>query len=322
MKYLGIILDSRWSFKHHIAYASEKASRVARAVERLMPNLRGPQEPMRKLYATVVLSVILYGAHIWSKAVTSRATASQRRIQAPMNKVQRFLALRTIAAYRIVSYEAATLLARVPPAYLLAQQQRRIYERLKELKSCSDWTLDDEKKIRGQERTRLVQRWKSHLQDKGLSGICVREASLLILNEWLERGHGRMTFHLTQIITGHGCFGNFTHKIGKKSTNACDYCGLGADMAEHTVAQCSAWRGEREELRVNVGSDLSLLSLLRSMTNSQMAWNTVAKFACSVMRKKEEVDRNKDRERAEQVRLSELQARRTDSQTSASSDAR
>lgn len=75
MKYLGIILDSRWTFRCHIDYVADKASKVARAVGRLMPNLRGPQESKRKLYATVVLSVILYGAPPWSEAVTSRATA-------------------------------------------------------------------------------------------------------------------------------------------------------------------------------------------------------------------------------------------------------
>lgn len=67
---------------------------------------------------------------------------------------------------------------------------------------------------------------------------------------------------------------------------------MDADTAEHTVVHCPAWREEREELKVSIGSDLSLPSLLRAMTDSAMAWDAVAKYACTVMKKK----RRKQRE--------------------------
>lgn len=41
LKYLGIVLDSRWTFRLHIEHVADKASKVARAIGRLMPNLRG-----------------------------------------------------------------------------------------------------------------------------------------------------------------------------------------------------------------------------------------------------------------------------------------
>lgn len=64
MKYLGIIIDSRWSFRDHFSYVEEKVFKVTRALGRLMPNLRGPDENKRQLYANVVHSVILYGAPV------------------------------------------------------------------------------------------------------------------------------------------------------------------------------------------------------------------------------------------------------------------
>lgn len=296
MKYLGIVLDSRWTFKYHLEYVADKASRVARAVSRLMPNLRGPQKPKRRLYTTVVLSVVLYGAPLWSEAIVCQATASQRRTQAPINSVQRFLALRVIAAYRTVSFEAATVLARVPPAYLLARLQRTIFTKLRELKANDDWSPDNEREIRNQERTSLRRRWRAYLQGRGLAGACVREAVLPILDEWLK--HGRLSFHLTQIITGHGCFGVYLHKIRKRQIGACDHCSGGMDTAEHTIEHCAAWSAERAELKAFVGQDLSLPTLLRSMLSDRSAWNAVTKFA-RVMMTKEEAERSREREEAE-----------------------
>lgn len=56
MKYLGIILDSRWSFGPHFEYVKAKAMQVVRALGRLMSNLRGPSENKRRLYLNVLLS--------------------------------------------------------------------------------------------------------------------------------------------------------------------------------------------------------------------------------------------------------------------------
>lgn len=240
MKYLRIIMDSRWFFRHHLEYEANKASKVAKAVDRLMPNLRSPLEPKRKLYGTVVLSVILYGAPLWSEAIASQATASQRRAQAPLNQVQRFLAVRIIAAYRTVSYEAATVLARSPPIYLLTWLQKRVFERLRELRLNNEWTLDTEKEVRLQELTMLRRRWKSHLQGRNLAGVRVREVVFPILDEWLRRNHGKILFHLTQVITGHGCHADYLFKIGKRQSATCDHCGVEADTAQHTIEHCAA----------------------------------------------------------------------------------
>lgn len=60
LKYLGIVLDSRFTFRPHFEYVEGKIAKVNGALGRLMPNLRGPSETKRRLYAQVVLSVFLY----------------------------------------------------------------------------------------------------------------------------------------------------------------------------------------------------------------------------------------------------------------------
>jgi len=120
MKYLGVFLDSRLTFKPHFHYLDEKLSKVTRALWRLMPNLRGPQERKRRLYAGILESVVLYAAPIWANSLNVHT----RRL---LRRWQRAIAIRVCSAYRSVSFDSATLLARLIPYELLAAERARIF---------------------------------------------------------------------------------------------------------------------------------------------------------------------------------------------------
>lgn len=175
LKYLGVILDSRLRFGDHFTYVAAKASKVACVLGRLMPNLLGPSETKRRLYASVVMSVKIYGALVWCDALAP-ASALARRRQAPMLRVQRFIALRVISAYRSVSLAAASLLACMLPLYLLAGFYRRTYIRVKELRIHDEWTPQADKDIRTMERLLMLRQWQIHINRVGLSDARVREA--------------------------------------------------------------------------------------------------------------------------------------------------
>lgn len=124
MKYLGVIIDSSLNFCKHFAYVEEKASKVTRSLAQLMPNLRGPGERKRRLYATVVLSIIMYAAPVWHSEF-----AKTRDVRTRLNRIWRSTAIRTIAGYRTTSLVAATLLARMPPPSLGGEcESARIFE--------------------------------------------------------------------------------------------------------------------------------------------------------------------------------------------------
>lgn len=57
LKYLGVILDKNLTFRQHFMYVADKAKKVMSALWRIMPNLRGPGEPRRQLYAKILHSV-------------------------------------------------------------------------------------------------------------------------------------------------------------------------------------------------------------------------------------------------------------------------
>lgn len=110
-------------------YIDNKAGKVVRALNRLMPNLRGPDERKRRLFANSVYSVILYGAPVWGN------TPLLRQARPPLSRLERSIAQRVISSYRTVSREAALLLARIPSLCLFAPMRKRVYENIKELKN-------------------------------------------------------------------------------------------------------------------------------------------------------------------------------------------
>lgn len=71
LKYLDVVLDDRLSFKEHFAYTETKANLMMRALWRIMPNMRGPDEAKRSLYAHAVQSVLLYAAPVWVERLES-----------------------------------------------------------------------------------------------------------------------------------------------------------------------------------------------------------------------------------------------------------
>lgn len=72
MKYLGVILDDRMSFSPHLEYIENKVGTVTRTLHRIIPNLRGPGEGRRRLYANIIFSVALYAAPIWGGGCNAR----------------------------------------------------------------------------------------------------------------------------------------------------------------------------------------------------------------------------------------------------------
>jgi len=129
MKYLGVILDSKLNFEEHFRYVEGKVAKVKRALGKLIPNLRGPSEGKRKLYGNIVQSVVMYGAPVWENNFTRNRT-----IQRPITRIQRYMAIRTIAGYRTISYEVATILARTLPWALVAEKCKNTYMKIREAK--------------------------------------------------------------------------------------------------------------------------------------------------------------------------------------------
>lgn len=280
IKYLGVIVDENLRFKQHIKVAGDKAQRVLLSLSRLMPNIGCPKEPRRRLLVSVVHSVMLYGAPVWGETLNF----SKVNVDVLM-RVQRRAALRSICAYRQVSYEAANLIAAIPPIDLIAFERMAVYNakkvgnleradgQLNQIRSPRDVTID---------------KWVRRLQVAG-KGLWTRRL-ITDVTGWCKRRHGHLSYHLTQILSGHGCFGSYLERIGKETSSRCHHCTAGEDDAMHTIFVCPCLTEER-----NVADDilqgLDPDSMVGKMVNNVDCWNVIEKFVVHVMKAKEDAER-------------------------------
>lgn len=291
VKYLGLTLDGRWLFDEHFARLAPRMTGIAGSLGRLMPNLGGPSGKCRRLYQMVVQSVALYGAPIWADDVAFRSVGARTKLRA----AQRRIAIRVARTYRTAAYAAVTALAGSCPWVHLARALSREY-----------WTVRDamERGVegpalvrlgrveKGRSRLSLIQEWQRQLSQiqPGQPGFRTAEALAPILPEWLRwAGGGRGTFHTAQVVTGHGCFGDYLRRIDREQTEVCHQCGGAVDSAQHTLAECSTFDAERDRLRESLdnGGDLSLPAVMEATTGDREKWGAFVKFCGAVMKRKE-----------------------------------
>ncbi|XP_011859169.1 PREDICTED: uncharacterized protein LOC105556687 [Vollenhovia emeryi] len=109
-------------------------------------------------------------------------------------------------------------------------------------------------------------------------------------------------FHMTQIMSGHGCFGSFLHKIGKIDDPTCAHCGIAEDTADHTLSDCSSWDEERASLLLALDVDiLTLGSVVAAILRNKECWFAFSHFCTSVMLSKENAERERKRMRRNDV---------------------
>ncbi|XP_072766605.1 uncharacterized protein [Anoplolepis gracilipes] len=103
---------------------------------------------------------------------------------------------------------------------------------------------------------------------------------------------------MTQVLTGHGCFGEYLCRIGKEGTTACHHCEEVRDTARHTLEKCPAWDTLRRDLCSVVGNDLSLPTMVTKMLGDERSWKAIVFFCEQVMTQKEAAERIRRQEEA------------------------
>ncbi|XP_018367005.1 PREDICTED: uncharacterized protein LOC108763667 [Trachymyrmex cornetzi] len=129
MKYLGLTLDTRWTFVPYFEGLSPRLEKAALALSKLLPNLGGPNRKARKLYINVITSMALYGAPIWANEMLK-----SNKIIRTLRAVQRRITGRLVRAYKTTSFAVNTALAGVPPLELEAVCSEEIYERISNIR--------------------------------------------------------------------------------------------------------------------------------------------------------------------------------------------
>jgi len=131
----------------------------------------------------------------------------------------------------------------------------------------------------------------------------VREALIPIFVEWMGGGRGCLTFRATQLVTGHGSFGDYLVRIGRVGSPVCPHCGGAVDSARHTLEECPAWAAERGVSVARIGPDFHLTAVLGAAASAPSKWSAFLSFAEAVMTAKEVVERGRQAEAADALAL-------------------
>jgi len=164
--------------------------------------------------------------------------------------------LRVVLAYCTVSADAALVIAGIPPIDLLGSEIQALYK-VKGAGAretyCRDKTL-----------TEWQTRWTSSHTGRWTFKL------ISDIRPWVRRTFGETNFHLTQALTGHGCFTQYLHRFGKLVAPECWFCGAETDDVQHTIFVCDAWYNQRQQLCISLGiaemSPQTMVSLMLQST--------------------------------------------------------
>ena len=133
---------------------------------------------MRRLYAGVVRSRLLYGAPIWAEDLIA-----SRRSLLKVRRLQRTAAIRVVRGFHTIFAAAAAVPAGFPPFELQALRCREIYLHTRGLSDEADPVGAD---VEGRARQALLDRWRARLGMRaGAPGLRVLEAVLPNWDVWL-----------------------------------------------------------------------------------------------------------------------------------------
>lgn len=271
LRYLGVQLDARLRFDDHLRIVSAKAGAVCNALARIMPNIGGPRQARRKLLSTVVTSVMLYAAPIWSAAAAVPSYVRQ------MTSVYRRSALRVARAFRTVSYEAACVVATMTPIHLLAEERALVYQRRREDPAADRRAIDEEAKMTTTEQWQRL--WAGSTKGRWTHRLIPDIAA------WTARDHGEVDYYLSQLLTGHGAFRAYRHRFGLEDVAVCPTCQSTPEDAEHVFFSCTRFGEEREILQGHLRQQLSPETITSEMMASPTTWDATSTFVAGVIRK-------------------------------------
>lgn len=187
------------------------------------------------------------------------------------------------------------MLARVLPIETQAEILKKLYNRKKEILNSKDGNLME---LTGYHKVLIensINKWKTVLAKPTLPGKWTITALLPHFTKWFHRGNNMcLTYRMTQLLTGHGCFYRFLCMIGKVTTPHCRLCGNMEDNAQHTIEHCSAWDEERRRLKNRLGEDLSISNIICRILEENENWISFQSFAEEIMKKKESKEREEE----------------------------
>lgn len=263
LRILGIMVDDKLTFSSHVDFACKKASTAIQALSRMMSNSSAVCASKRRLLAGVATSILRYGGPAWSSALYI-----DRNLQ-KLESTYRLMCLRVASAYRTVSKDAVCVIAGMMPIGII----------IKEDDECFDLrgTNGARNLCRPASLARWQREWDSSTKGRWTHRLIPSVAS------WIDRHHGEVNFHLTQFLSGHGCFRSYLHRFGHAVSPDCPECAGTQESAEHVIFECPRFREARLNMFAVCGNDTSPDNIVQRMSGSADCWNAARTMITQVV---------------------------------------
>jgi hypothetical protein len=118
MKYLGIIMDHKFTFKEHITYVTQRCSKLIHELSRAARVSWGIKHgAMNTIYKGAILPLLLYGAPVWIDTMKFEYNKCK------YIRIQRLINTQTAKAYRTTSSEALCILTGITPIIIKTEKR-------------------------------------------------------------------------------------------------------------------------------------------------------------------------------------------------------
>ena len=213
LKYLGVIIDDKLSWKEHVKNLTNKTDKLLLRVipmcwTRGVLNLRDKL----KLYRQVFLPMLTYGHEVWFKAIEEKKTLMES-----IGKCQRRILRAITGAYRCASTA-------------------------KLLEITGELPIDVELKIT-EEANKLPREERTAKREELRRGWRSGQETHYQLSEKFDTGQIKSK-ETVWCLTETGPFKRFLKKIGKADDEGCRRCGGAVESAQHLLFECERSRPE------------------------------------------------------------------------------
>ena len=123
LKYLGIILDTKLTFKNHINYITDKCSRLIFALSKSAKlNWGLGHEALKTIYTGAILPLLQYGAPIWINSLAKDSYKTK------LIRVQRLMNIKIAKSFRTVSNEALCIITGLTPIDIKIEETAQLLQ--------------------------------------------------------------------------------------------------------------------------------------------------------------------------------------------------
>lgn len=268
IKYMGLYIDKDFHFKTHIRNTTVKAKNALNRLTGITRNEGGPKYGSRRMLMTTAISIITYGCQIWQNILKYKCYENL------LENINRQAALRITAAYRTAPTTAILVISKIAPIKLLVQERREVYQNGNSYR----------KEARKQRNTQWQLEWENY---QGHTKTFIRNAEQWCQTTWSNTDH-----FLTQFMTGHGDFGEYLHRIGKRENPYCNYCELPTvETALHTLLECPRWASLRQKT-VKTCGNLNENNISKLLLTSREHLAEIKSLSASILKEKRAEQKN------------------------------